>query len=102
MALGRLKSIKLYLRRPDFTRSGVNGISRNLTPVASKIALPIAAAVGIEAVSPTPSGSVLGWSINIVWISGISGNLRIGYDRQSESVTRLWSYFISSIKLRLI
>src|SRR5438093_10877416 len=44
----------LALAKAAFTRSGVNGISRNLTPVASKIALPIAAAVGIEAVYLPP------------------------------------------------
>src|SRR5258706_2993020 len=41
---------------PARMRSGVNGNSRNRTPVASKIALAIAAALGTEADSPTPSG----------------------------------------------
>jgi hypothetical protein len=34
----------------------VNGNSRNRTPVASKMALAIAAALGTDADSPTPSG----------------------------------------------
>ena len=46
-------------RNPRRMRSGVNGSSRNRTPVASKIALAIAAALGTDADSPTPSG---GWS----------------------------------------
>src|SRR5882724_1906018 len=46
-------------RNPRRMRSGVNGGSRKRTPVASKIALAIAAALGTEADSPTPSG---GWS----------------------------------------
>src|SRR3954451_9858265 len=43
-------------RNPLRIRSGVNGGSRKRTPVASKIALAIAAALGTEADSPTPSG----------------------------------------------
>src|SRR5258705_3051301 len=42
-------------RNPLRIRSGVNGNSRKRTPVASKIALAIAAALGTEADSPTPS-----------------------------------------------
>src|SRR3981081_3359880 len=41
---------------PARIRSGVNGNSRNRPPVASKIALAIAAALGTDADSPTPSG----------------------------------------------
>ena len=56
----------------------MNGNSRKRTPVASKIALAMAAALGTEADSPTPSG---GWScrgsINTS-ISGTSGNLMMG------------------------
>src|ERR1700686_3196157 len=59
-------------------RSGVKGNSRNRTPVASKMALAMAAALGTEADSPTPSG---GWScrgsINKS-ILGRSGNLMRG------------------------
>ena len=36
------------------TRSGVNGTSRMRAPVASKIALPIAPATTVMAVSPAP------------------------------------------------
>ena len=43
-------------RNPARMRSGVNGSSRKRTPVASKMALAIAAALGTEADSPTPSG----------------------------------------------
>src|SRR6266852_2122279 len=43
-------------RNPLRIRSDVNGNSRKRTPVASKIALAIAAALGTEADSPTPSG----------------------------------------------
>src|SRR5262249_54716758 len=43
-------------RNPRNIRSGVNGGSRKRTPVASKIALAIAAALGTDADSPTPSG----------------------------------------------
>src|SRR6202163_2805224 len=43
-------------RNPARMRSGVNGNSRKRTPVASKIALAIAAALGTDADSPTPSG----------------------------------------------
>jgi hypothetical protein len=38
------------------TRAGVNGAWRNLTPVASNIAFPTAAATGAAAASPAPSG----------------------------------------------
>ena len=40
-----------------FTRSGVNGTCRNRTPVASKTALPIAAAVTVIDTSPAPFAS---------------------------------------------
>src|SRR5215468_1540824 len=43
-------------RSPRKMRSGVNGGSRKRTPVASKIAFAIAAALGTDADSPTPSG----------------------------------------------
>src|ERR1700730_18193886 len=44
---------------PFRMRSGVNGGSRKRTPVASKIAFAIAAALGTDADSPTPSGGLL-------------------------------------------
>src|SRR5262245_19444794 len=43
-------------RNPRNIRSGVNGGSRKRTPGSSKIALAIAAALGTDADSPTPSG----------------------------------------------
>src|SRR5207253_11281671 len=65
-------------RNPRKIRSGVNGGSRKRTPVASKIAFAIAAALGTEADSPTPSG---GWSwrgsINTS-MAGMSGKVMIG------------------------
>src|SRR6202158_6510283 len=59
-------------------RSGVRGNLRNRTPVASKMALAMAAALGTEADSPTPSG---GWSCRgsiSTSIFGTSGNLMMG------------------------
>jgi hypothetical protein len=47
-----------------FTRSGVKGTSRIRTPVASKIALPIAAATMVIAVSPAPIAGTLVRSIS--------------------------------------
>jgi NAD(P)-dependent dehydrogenase (short-subunit alcohol dehydrogenase family) len=51
-----------YVRNPiaAFTRSGVNGTSRTRAPVASKMALPIAAATTVMAVSPEPQASSSG------------------------------------------
>src|ERR1700674_2346851 len=43
-------------RNPPSIRSGVDGNSRKRPPVASKMVLAIAAALGTEADSPTPSG----------------------------------------------
>ncbi len=40
--------------RAAFTRSGVNGTSRSLAPVASKTAFASAAATTVTAVSPAP------------------------------------------------
>ncbi len=65
-------------RNPLRMRSGVNGNSRKRTPVASKMALAIAAALGTDADSPTPSG---GWSCRgsiRTSIFGMSGNLMMG------------------------
>jgi len=44
----------------DFTRSGENGTRRMRTPVASKIALAIAAATGRIDGSPAPVGAISG------------------------------------------
>ena len=53
-----------------FTRSGVNGTSRMRAPVASKIALPIAAATTVIDVSPAPQASSSGWLISTVSMRG--------------------------------
>jgi hypothetical protein len=60
------------------TFSGVSGNSRKRTPVASKIALVMAAALGTEADSPLPSGSSSWRGTSRTSMSGTSGNLRIG------------------------
>ena len=59
-------------------RSGVNGGSRKRTPVASKIAFAIAAALGTEADSPTPSGGWSGRGSISTSILGTSGKVMIG------------------------
>ena len=46
--------------RAAFTRSGVKGTSRSRAPVASKIALPMAAATMVIEVSPAPVASTIG------------------------------------------
>jgi len=48
-------------RNPLRIRSGVNGNSRKRTPVASKMALAIAAAIGRIDGSPAPVGGSSGW-----------------------------------------
>src|SRR5262249_18040093 len=53
--------------RAAFTRSARKGTVRRRTPVASNTALPNAAATGVDAASPVPSG---GWSKR--WISSNS------------------------------
>src|SRR3954469_9536860 len=63
---------------PARMRSGVNGNSRKRTPVASKIALAIAAALGTDADSPTPSGGWSGRGIISTSMFGMSGNVMIG------------------------
>src|SRR5215510_4000830 len=63
---------------PASTRFGVNGASRRRTPTASKIALAMAAAGGMVAPSPAPSGSISGRLMSTISRSGRSGNLRIG------------------------
>jgi S-adenosylmethionine:tRNA ribosyltransferase-isomerase len=61
-----------------FTRAGVKGAVRSLTPVASNTALASAAATGAVAASPAPSSGWSGRLIRITSIAGASGNLRIG------------------------
>ncbi len=60
------------------TRSGVKGGSRNRRPVASKIALAIAAALGTDADSPAPSGGSFGRCIVTTSMAGSSGKVMIG------------------------
>jgi hypothetical protein len=60
------------------TTSGVNGGSRNRTPVASKIAFAIAAVPGTDDDSPAPSGGSPGRGIIITSTTGTSRNDRIG------------------------
>lgn len=54
-----------------FTRSGVNGISRNRAPVASNTALPIAAATAVIDVSPAPLAGASGWGTNTSSMTGV-------------------------------
>src|SRR4051812_9756202 len=62
-----------------FTRSGENGTRRMRTPVASKIALAMAAATGRIDGSPPPVGAISGRSINATSIaSGVSVMSRMG------------------------
>ena len=61
---------------PASTRAGVNGASRSRTPVASKIALAIAAAMwaALDG-SPPPRAGCSGRLTNTISISGTSGGL---------------------------
>jgi hypothetical protein len=59
------------------TRSGVKGIVRIRTPVASKMALPMAAGTGQMAGSPAPSASSSGRSISATSMAGTSENVRM-------------------------
>ena len=60
------------------TTSGVKGGWRKRTPVASKMALAMAAVPGTEDDSPTPSGGCSGRGICITSITGTSRKLRMG------------------------
>src|SRR5215470_7135245 len=63
----------------DFTRSGENGTRRMRTPVASNIALAMAAATGLMDGSPAPLGGRSGWLISTTFTSaGVSVISRIG------------------------
>src|SRR5579872_890081 len=57
--------------RASFTRSAVSGIWRRRTPVASKMALPMAAAITVIDVSPAPVASSSGRFISTHSIFGI-------------------------------
>src|SRR5262249_57651335 len=62
-----------------FTRSGENGTRRSRTPVASKMALAMAAATGRIDGSPAPVGGSSGWLIKTTLTSaGVSVMSRIG------------------------
>ena len=50
----------LFYENAAFTRSGENGTRRIRTPVASKMALAIAAATGRIEGSPAPDGAISG------------------------------------------
>src|SRR3954471_13371431 len=84
------------------TRSGVNGPCRKRAPTASNTAFAIAAPTGKVAGSPAPVDGVPGLSISDIRNSGTSGNLRIGYPRQSVLVTRTLSHLTSSNSDRLV
>ncbi|MCY1426126.1 hypothetical protein D9M71_419380 [compost metagenome] len=60
------------------TRSAVIGSSRKRMPVASKMALAMAAALGTEADSPLPIGGSCWRGSIITSIAGTSGKVRIG------------------------
>ncbi|MCY1272822.1 hypothetical protein D9M70_214160 [compost metagenome] len=60
------------------TRSAVIGSSRKRMPVASKMALAMAAALGTDADSPLPMGGSLWRGIISTSMSGTSGKVRIG------------------------
>src|SRR5207302_5704561 len=59
IALRSIRATGLYAN-PAFRRAGVNGACRNRMPVASKIALASAAAVGRLDDSPAPPGGTSG------------------------------------------
>src|SRR5690242_14152333 len=61
----------LVTRIARSTRSGVNGASRRRAPVASKMALPMAAGTGPIDGSPPPSAGISGRSIKKISICGI-------------------------------
>ena len=70
------------------TLSGVNGIWRRRTPVASKIALATAGAVVTVEGSPAPSAGWSGRSSRTISIAGTPENVTIGYVSQSRLVMR--------------
>src|SRR6267378_4184864 len=51
--------------------------------------------------SPAPHGGSLGRSMSTMSTTGTSGNLRMGYERQSTLVTRERFHFSSSFSVRL-
>src|ERR1700688_3660424 len=84
-----------------FTRTGVSGAWRTRMPVASKIALAIAAAVARLEGSPAPLDGSSGWLIKTISTrSGTSDARATGYVIQSTLVTLLRSNVTSSFRLR--
>ena len=63
---------------PARTTSGVNGGARKRTPVASKIALAIAAVPGTDDDSPEPSGASSCRGMCMTSMTGTSRKLRMG------------------------
>jgi hypothetical protein len=59
-ASSRERAIMSSYDSAPFTRSGENGTRRRRTPVASKMALAIAAATGRIEGSPAPAGATTG------------------------------------------
>src|SRR5690606_4278958 len=92
----------LWANNAALTLSGVNGASRRRTPVASKIALAIAAAPGTEADSPEPSGGLPLAGMSTTSTSGTSGKVRIGYAPHSKSATPFSSKETASFSVRLM
>src|SRR5437763_14463533 len=88
--------------RAALTRSGVKGTVRSRMPIASKIALPIAAGIGLVVASPAPTDGWSGRLIGSMITSGTSENLRIGYKLQSRLVTIERSNLTSSLSVRLV
>src|SRR5204862_3745648 len=73
--------------RTDRTTAGVIGTERMRTPVASKNAFAIAAAIGAEAGSPEPvEGWSLRWTTTVVTAGAVLKRM-IGYEPQSRLVT---------------
>src|SRR5258705_13437520 len=68
--------------RAALTRCGVKGPSRNRTPTASKMALPIAAKSGTMPGSPEPDAGRSGRFVNHKSTSGNLANLMTVYGRQ--------------------
>src|SRR5205809_7453937 len=69
---------RFFCCNPARIRCGVNGASRRRTPVASKIALAMAAPTGALDGSPPPRAGISGRLIKTISTSGTSANLIIG------------------------
>src|ERR1043165_8395000 len=84
-----------------FTRSGVNGPSRRFRPIASKMALPMAAKIGTMHGSPDPDEGSSGRLSRTMSTSGTLLKVMTGYVFQSTVFMPLASHFPSSISARL-